>query len=175
MAKKIKHKPSKIDARISEKARYGVDLMARKLGISVSAYIGRAIEQCLVADGIDAREPGELYSKLEKLWVPNPAERLLALCLHEPGLATPDEQVTGILLSAVKSAKNNSECIQILHEKDYVQLAGNLEKIEQDCDLVEDLIKTRPNMAKLFGQPGAFKTWLVDELKIKDAFGWREG
>lgn len=166
MAKKQKHKPSKVDARISDRTRYGVDLMSRKLGMSVSAYIGRAIEQSLVADGIDAREPGQMYSKLEKLWSPNAAERLLALCFHEPELTTPEEQVTGILLSAVKSAKNSSECLEILHEKDYVQLAGNLEKIEQDCDLVENLIKTRPNMAKLFGQPGAFKTWLVDELKL---------
>lgn len=168
MAKKQKHKPSKVDARISDRTRYGVDLMSRKLGMSVSAYIGRAIEQSLVADGIDAREAGQMYSKLEKLWSPNAAERVLALCLHEPELATPEEQLTGILLNAVKGSSNVGEFLKSLEDKDYEHRVSSLESIGRDCTLAEAIIKTKAGMSRQFPQPGMFREWLLEKLDLKN-------
>ena len=92
MAKKQKFKTAKVDARVPDRLAYGLQLMSRKLGMSVSAYIGRAIEQRLVLDGIDKKEPGELHSLLDKLWAPSEAERLVSLALHAPDLMSADDQ-----------------------------------------------------------------------------------
>jgi hypothetical protein len=90
--RKTKHKPAKIDTRVSEQIKYGAELMARKMGLSISGYVGRALEDRLSVDGIGRRQPGELDSLLDRLWSVQEDERIFNLAVHAPELMSDEEQ-----------------------------------------------------------------------------------
>lgn len=85
-------KGSTITIRLSDRTRYGLDLVCRLRGESISSVAGKAINMVLDGEGIDSREPGELQSKLDRLWSPDPAERLMRLYEQAPELLTEEER-----------------------------------------------------------------------------------
>ena len=130
MAKKpkIKHKPAKIDTRVSEQIKYGAELMARKMGLSISAYVGRALEDRLIADGIGRRKPGELDSLLDRLWSASEQERIFNLAAHAPELMSDEEQsIIAIVMRFPRFWRpfaEKGESIQF--DPDYMTLRGGV-------------------------------------------------
>ncbi len=145
MAKKpkIKYKPAKIDTRVPERIRYGAELMARKMGLSISGYVGRALEEKLKADGIDRREPGEIGSLLDKLWSSREDERLLNLANYAPELMTSDEQsVVSVVMRVPRFWKPLAEkAAPVDFDPNYLVLSGGIVDLEETGIFWELIVK----------------------------------
>jgi hypothetical protein len=158
-----KNKTSKIDARISERLRFGVELMARKLGISVSAYAARALEQALIADGIDRRPDAGMYSLLDRVFSQNEGERVLALCQHAPELASTEEKLVSDVLLAIKQSATQEELKELL-DKAGVDLLIGEESADELIPLSEEMLASNPKLSSAFKKPGSFVDFLLQYL-----------
>ena len=92
MKKREVQKGHTFSVRMPEKTRYGLDLLARKHHTQISAIVIKAVDALLEAEGLTTRQPGELFSTLDKLWSESGVARLLARVEHTPELATVDEK-----------------------------------------------------------------------------------
>lgn len=92
MKKRQVYKGHSFSLRVPEKIRYGLDLLARRRGIQMSALVGRAIETLLETEGLAAKRPGEVVTLLDRIWSEDEPERVAALVRHAPELATPGER-----------------------------------------------------------------------------------
>lgn len=90
--KKAKLKTSKVEARVSDRLAYGVEIAARKAGMSMSGYLGRALEEKLAREGLDRKDAATMRSPLDDLWSPEEWERLVRLAAHAPELLSEEDQ-----------------------------------------------------------------------------------
>lgn len=86
------NKGSILNVRIADRLRYGAELVARRRGESLTNVVGRAMSLLLEKEGFDERGPGETLTMLDRLWSPDPAERLLHLYEQTPELLTEEER-----------------------------------------------------------------------------------
>ena len=157
-----RNKTAKIDARISDRLRFGVELMARKLGISVSAYASRALEIALISDGIARKVDGEMYSLLDRVWHPNEAFRLIALEHHAPELVTPEEEAKAKFLLLVKNSASLAELTDGLKNTSVGMLFGQGD-LDELVDLATEILPTNPTLAASLS-PGALAEALKTEF-----------
>lgn len=79
--------------RVPLKIRYGLDLLARKHGIQMSALVLRAIERALEDEGLTSLPQGEFMSLLDRIYHPDKRTRLELLVETLPQLATAEERI----------------------------------------------------------------------------------
>ena len=102
MRKRQTFKGHSFSLRVPEKVRYGLDLLARKHHVQMSALVMRAIEKMFEDEGLNRREPGQLLSLMDKLWSDSEAERIYLLQQHAPELMTREEQSMRAVLDVLK-------------------------------------------------------------------------
>lgn len=158
---KVKHKAESVGVRMPSKLRYGLELLARRNGLTLSGQIIRASERLLEQEGLTAKQSGEIYTKLDVLWSQNGAERLLSLCQHAPELSTVDEQSMATLLSAIKQSANKEELITALNFV-ATDLVLDSEHAEELSSLAEDMLALNPKLAAEFKAPGSFLSFIGD-------------
>lgn len=74
--KKPKLKTELVGVRMPPKLRYGLELYARKKGLTLSDVMMRALEAYLEKDGLLEKISGEDLTILDKLWSESPSERI---------------------------------------------------------------------------------------------------
>lgn len=109
--------------RVPEKVRYGLDLLARKHHVQMSALVMRAIDKMFDDEGLNSRDQGQLLSLLDKLWSDSESERIFALQAHAPELMTPEEQIMRMILDTIKVSKSKEI---LLNRLDQNALLGEL-------------------------------------------------
>lgn len=159
MAKKQKHKTAKIDTRIPDKVRYGVDLMSRKLGLSVSSYVGRAIEKSLAIDGLATKEPGQLHSLLDRLWSESEAQRLFRLVDHAPELATSHEHKLARVMREC-GITEGEEADRFMSEVVTDVFAFNGTEEAEQLMSTHHTMSMHPKLLDKFGSASVFLPWL---------------
>lgn len=110
MAKRPKTKTELISVRVPPKLRYGLELVARKKGLTLSEAMMRAAEAYLEADGIAAKQQGEMQSTLDRVWHENELVRLVYLFEIAPNLLTKEENdIINVLNGLMYKWKENLE------------------------------------------------------------------
>ena len=95
--------------RVPEKVRYGLDLLARKHHVQMSALVMRAIDKMFDDEGLNSRDQGQLLSLLDKLWSESESERILALQAHAPELMTHEEQLMRMVIDVIKASRDKQD------------------------------------------------------------------
>lgn len=75
-----------------ERTRFGLDLLAKREGVQVSAIALRAIDLLFEREGLTSREPGQLLSILERVWDESDAQRLLKMQAICPELLSSEDR-----------------------------------------------------------------------------------
>jgi hypothetical protein len=158
---KVKIKAESVGVRMPSKLRYGLELLARRNGLTLSGQIIRAAENLLEQEGLTAKQAGAIYTRLDVLWSQNEAERLLALCQHAPELSSGDEQAMATLLSAIKQSANREE---LKKELGFVgtDLILGPESAAELTALAEEMLAMNPKLAAEFKEPGSFLTFIAE-------------
>lgn len=79
MAKKQTFMGGVLNCRVPSKTRFGVELICRKNGINLTALVNRAVDDMLEREGLTSREPGQVFSLLDKIWDDSDVKRLIKM------------------------------------------------------------------------------------------------
>lgn len=90
--KRPKTKTSSLTIRLPPKLKFGLELVCRKRGLTLSEAAMRGLEGLLESEGIDARSASGQASNLDAAWSPFIGARTLGLVAVFPELATIEEK-----------------------------------------------------------------------------------
>jgi hypothetical protein len=133
---KPKLRTESVGVRLSPRLRYGLDLVARKTGRSISETLSRALEMFLEYEGITIKKPGEMFSVLDELWRDTTSERLILLEEKYPQFLTPVEKCQArlykILLKKINHETqgriSDDNCYEIFDQHFHKEIETKLRK-----------------------------------------------
>lgn len=143
MRKRQTFKGHSFSLRVPEKVRYGLDLLARKHHVQMSALVMRAIEKMFEDEGLNRRESGQLLSLMDKLWSDSEAERIYLLQQHAPELMTREEQSMRAVLDVLKVTHTPEEVEEQLKKH---LLLDELCAIRTSKTFADDVLKAQPGL-----------------------------
>lgn len=165
MRKRQTFKGHSFSLRVPEKVRYGLDLLARKHHVQMSALVMRAIDKMFEDEGLNRREPGQLLSLMDKLWSDSESERIYLLQQHAPELMTREEQTMRAVLDVIKVAYGQEEVEELLKRHN---LLDELANVRTSKTFADEAIKANPNF-----RDGDFKN-TEELLKLAKKWAWVE-
>lgn len=126
--------------RVPPRIRYALDLLSRKNGQQMSALVVKAIERLLEDEGLTKKEPGQLFSLLDRLWSEDEVERIKAIVKYGKGLASPFEKVQAQFIELIERSSSWDE-----FHRQYFTHGGQGDAISRLGDYaLDELIKTKP-------------------------------
>ena len=106
----------------------------------MSALVVKAIERLLEDEGLTKKEPGQLFSVLDRLWSEDEVERIKAIVKYGKGLASPFEKVQAQFIELIERSSSWDE-----FHRQYFTHGGQGDAISRLGDYaLDELIKTKP-------------------------------
>lgn len=126
--------------RVPPRVRYALDLLSRKNGQQMSALVMKAIERFLEDEGLTKKDPGQLFSLLDRLWSEDESERIKAIVKHGEGLASPIEKIQAQFIELVERSSSWDE-----FHRQYFTHGGQGDAVSAFGDSsLDSLIKSKP-------------------------------
>jgi hypothetical protein len=159
--KKPKIRTETVGVRLPPKLRYGLVLVARKNGLTLSEAMMRALETYLENDGIGAKpkEQGAMLSSLDRLWSESHAQRILRLVEHAPELASSHEHKIAAVLREC-GITEGEEADRFMSEVVSDVFAFDSEELSLQLQSIAGTLRQHPQLADRFGSPSDFLQWL---------------
>ena len=146
--------------RVPEKVRYGLDLLARKHHVQMSALVMRAIDKMFDDEGLNSRDQGQLLSLLDKLWSDSESERIFALQTHAPELMTHEEQVMRMVLDVINVARSKDKLLGLLEQHSLLDELAFDPRISDT--FANDLIRANPDLRNEISDTASLKLFARD-------------
>lgn len=167
--KKPKIRTETVGVRLPPKLRYGLVLVARKNGLTLSEAMMRALEAYLENDGIAAKQKdqGLMLSMLDKLWSESPAQRLLLLTEQAPEMATRDEQCFARMMresGMVNGVEADNFLLAIEKHKAHAFDGQHVLSRVMHEELALVFFGMFPALEDKFGDSNKFLDWMIEEF-----------
>lgn len=134
--KKPKLRTESIGVRVPPKLRYGLELVARKKGLTLSEAMMRALEAYLENDGIGAKKPGEMFSPIDGIWSELEGRRICSLVEWDERLATAEEiAIANTINSLLQTVRDRG--IVIVNRADSFRADSRLNRLLNDQEIEE--------------------------------------
>lgn len=156
---KVRLKTETIGVRMPPKLRYGVELLARKNGTTLSTVMVTAAERLLEGEGMANKAHGQLLSLLDRLWSESEIERLEALQAHAPELATSKEKIQIQFLGLVAEVDSVDD-----FKSRFFAYGGPVDAINDLSDeTISGLMRAHAWLRDVAATPSKFREWLEIE------------
>ena len=159
---KVRLKTETIGVRMPPKLRYGIELLARKNGSTLSTVMVTAAERLLEGEGMANKAHGQLLSLLDRLWSESEIKRLEALQTHAPELATSKEKLQFQFLRLMTEVDSVED-----FKSRFFAFGGPVDAINDLTDeTIAELLRDHSWLRPAAVTPAKFREWLLEEARI---------